>query len=288
MNNTNEDTKIKLKVINELLPTGKSHISFSEMMDWVDCYWKHKLKHISKIDLQKESEHLVYGSLIHDAIEEYLNGSKPLDWEVTSLKVREELEKLEKLKETPEVIDGFVNSIKTIFDEFPTWLEKTFPKFEIVEAEHQLQESIEKKPGRFFKGFIDIILKYPVIQKGKPSSEPLDYEYLVGDWKSTNATWGNDKRSDQYKQMQMILYKYFWCRKTGIDPKKVKCAWILLKRSAKPGQHIELIPVSSEESDIERSLIKVNEMISMVEKKIFHKNRNSCRFCDYLNTKHCN
>jgi hypothetical protein len=287
MNDNKEENKIKLKVVSELLPTGKAHISFSEMMDWVDCSWRHKLKHIDKIPIEEESEHLMYGSIIHDAIEDYLNGTKPLDWEVTSLKVREELSKLQKFKEAPDEIDEWCNSIKLIFDELPSWLEKTFPKYKVVEAEHQLQETIENKPGRFFKGFIDIILENPVIQKGKPSSEPLGVEYLIGDWKSSGSGWSNSKKNDQYKKMQMILYKYFWCRKTGIDPKNVKCAWILLKRNAKPGQHIELVPVSSEQKDIDGALQKVSEMISLVEKKIFHKNRNACMFCPYKHTKHC-
>jgi len=177
MNDNIEENKkvIKLNVINETLPTGKTYVSFSEMMDWVDCSFRHKLKHIDKIDLQKPSEHLIFGSTVHDAIEDFLKNVAPLDFETTAAKLKEQMKDLEFFVKNPHELDTWINSVDPIFKELPGWLSATFDSYEVIDAEHQLQEPFEKKQGRFFKGFIDVILKY----KNKRGED----EYLVGDWK---------------------------------------------------------------------------------------------------------
>lgn len=283
MNNIKEKTKLEVLNEDKLLPTGKYHISFSEVSDWISCAFKHKLKHVQKIEIPEESEHLIYGSVIHDAIEDYLNGGE-LNAENTASILRPQLMALEKFKTQENIVDEFCESLKPIFNELPNFLKTNLSNFEIVEAEHQLQESLEAKPGRYFKGFIDAIFKIKKLNKITGEEE---IEYIVADWKSSTKAWDNSKKKDLDKQMQMILYKYFWCRKMNIDESIVKCAWVVLKRNAKENEHIDIIYVPSEKEDIERSLKRVSQMITTLDKGIFLKNRNSCRFCPYANTEHC-
>src|SRR5690348_365947 len=60
----------------ELLPTGKSHISFSEVRDWKDCSFRHKLKYIKKIDLGKPGPLLDFGTAVHASCENFLKTRK--------------------------------------------------------------------------------------------------------------------------------------------------------------------------------------------------------------------
>ena len=50
----------------------KSHISFSELKQWRECSWRHKLIYIDKLQTFEESPHLHYGTILHDACELYL------------------------------------------------------------------------------------------------------------------------------------------------------------------------------------------------------------------------
>lgn len=265
------------------LPTDKYHVSYSEVMDWVECSYRHKLKHIDKLDKDGPTEHTEFGSVIHDAIEQYLLGAAPLDAAVTGQKVIDALTALPNFKDDPQ---PWADSVKPIFDEFPGFMAENFQNFSVVDAEHQLMETLDRKKDRFFKGFIDGVFKAERLDLRKKNPEPEEVYWIV-DWKTTSWGWTGDKKRDQHKQMQLVLYKYFWCRKNNIPIDKVKCAWVLLKRTGKPGAHIELVPVSVGEKAIEKALSIVYSMIGSVEKKIFTKNRNHCRFCPYFRTEHC-
>lgn len=280
-----EEQKVKLPIIFEgkPLPTNKHHISYSEMVEWIECSWRHKLHHIDKIDLDKPSEHTEFGGIVHDAIEQYLIGKEPLNSEETGKKVIEALGKLPDFKDDPA---EWALAVDPIFKELPGFLDLNFPNWSLVSAEHELMESIEKKDNRYFKGFIDCVIKYDFIDKRK-KDPVVEERFLVLDWKTTSWGWTNNKKQDPIKQMQLVLYKHFWARKTNTPLEKVKCAWVLLKRVSKPGNYIELIPVSVGEKAVEKAMENVYKMIGSVEKKMFVKNRNSCKFCPYFGTEHC-
>jgi hypothetical protein len=87
---------------------------------------------------------------------------------------------------------------------------------------------------------------------------------------------------------QLALYKNYWCQKNPqVQMKDVRCGFVLLKKSAKPGDHCELFSVSLGEVPIQRSLKVVSNMLSAVKKGIAIKNRDSCTWCEYKNTEHC-
>ena len=42
-----------------------SHISYSELKEWTNCPWKHKLNYIEKINQFKGNEHTAFGTALH-------------------------------------------------------------------------------------------------------------------------------------------------------------------------------------------------------------------------------
>ena len=46
-----------------------SHISYSELKQWTECAWKHKLNYIDKIKQFKGNEHTAFGSALHTVCE---------------------------------------------------------------------------------------------------------------------------------------------------------------------------------------------------------------------------
>ena len=61
-------------------PTGKPHVSFSEVKCWKECSWRHKLIHIDKIDLNEPSPYLDFGTAVHEGCESLLE-TKTVDKE---------------------------------------------------------------------------------------------------------------------------------------------------------------------------------------------------------------
>ena len=50
----------------------KEHVSYSEIRQWKECPWRHKLLYIDKLSTFEESPHLHYGTIIHDGCEHFL------------------------------------------------------------------------------------------------------------------------------------------------------------------------------------------------------------------------
>jgi hypothetical protein len=166
----------------------------------------------------------------------------------------------------------------SILPDVPKWLDEQFPGWEFIDAEHALYEPLDGFPHAF-KGYIDLIIKAPGA-RGKPV-------YWLLDWKTTSWGWSMYKKNDELIRAQLILYKNFWSKKTNTDPKDIRCGFILLKRTAKPGSHCELVTASVGEVTTGRSLKVINSMVSSVKKGIAIKNRDSCMFCKFYNTPHC-
>jgi hypothetical protein len=53
-------------------PTGKPHVSFSEIKHWKECPYRHKLIYIDKIDMHKPSPYLDFGTAVHEGCETLL------------------------------------------------------------------------------------------------------------------------------------------------------------------------------------------------------------------------
>ena len=61
---------------NDQFPTGKPHISFSEIKQWKECSYRHKLAYIDKIDKFEDSPYLHFGTAVHEGCETLLETKK--------------------------------------------------------------------------------------------------------------------------------------------------------------------------------------------------------------------
>ena len=272
----------------------KEHVSYSEVRQWKECPWRHKLLYLDKLRTFEESPHLHYGTIIHDACEHYLK-TKELKIEEAQSKIkvawdehgfdsedfiqlqtqRAELQgwkyKHSNLKDWLQWAEASIKSV-------PDFLDQTFPNWQIVSAEEPLYESMELIDTKF-KGYIDCIIKIPYKN---------DYKYWVLDWKTSNGRgWSLDKQRDFKTQAQVILYKHFWGTKNNIPLKNIQCGFILLKKLKTVGKPCQLVKVSSGPKNLEKSRKMVRSMIKAVEKKFFLKNRDSCMFCEFKGTEFC-
>ena len=272
----------------------KEHVSYSEIRQWKECPWRHKLLYVDRMRTFEESPHLHYGTIIHDACEHFLK-TKELKIKETKKKIKEAWDehgfdsedfiqlqtqranlqgwkyKHNKIKDWLEWSEASIRSI-------PMFLDETFPQWQFVSAEEALYENIQNIDTKF-KGYIDCIINIP---------NKNDFKYWVLDWKTSNGRgWSLDKQRDFKVQAQVILYKDFWGNKNNINLKNIQCGFVLLKKVKTVGKSCQLIKVSSGPKNLEKANKMVSSMIKTVEKQFYLKNRNSCMFCEFKNTVHC-
>ena len=144
-----------------VLPTGKSHVSFSEIKEWAECSWRHKLAKIDKIDMFKPSPYLGFGTAVHEGCENMLEG-KDLNKDKLLNDIREDFKKhgfddpewVDKqpgwYKKSSDVgVEKWCTWAENMWAEVPDYLDKEFPGWETVKAEEYLYETIEGKPVKF-------------------------------------------------------------------------------------------------------------------------------------------
>lgn len=269
---------VKLPVLSE----DKKHISYSEVSTWIECAWRHKLKYLDKIDLDHSTVHTEFGRVTHDMLEHYLRSGEMPDLDQARQKLVETFAAgnitVESEKEWHDTLPQFAAEV-------PVFMQETFKDWQFIGAEDKLYETIEGHT-LLFKGFLDGIIRVPKTSRLK-SAKPGEYEYWIIDWKTTSWGWGMDKKTDPKKILQLAFYKYFWSKKLGIDPKEIRCGFVLLKRTAKAGKKVELVAASIGEKTIENGLQIIDKMLFSIKKGLTPKNRNSCKWCPYLNTEHC-
>lgn len=279
-----------------LLPTGKSHVSFSEVKMWKECPWRHKLIHIDKINIQEANQHLFYGTVVHNCVEKFLK-TKEIDVDSSI----EELEKVwnENSFDSDEFIvkqqqrakrDGWnyvhsplaewQQSLKNCMMALPHFMDENFGSWKTIDAEHALMESINGIEDVSFKGFIDAIIlsKMPDGKK----------KVWILDWKTASPRgWAPEKQRDFLMQAQLMLYKSFWSSKMQLASKDVGLGFVLLKKNTKVEKCIQFIKISAGPDSMEKAQKLVRSAISGMSSGIKIKNRESCKFCEFRGTEHC-
>ena len=259
----------------KLLPTGKPHVSYSEVRVWTECPYRHKLEQIDKIGTFVPSEHLDFGTAVHSSCEHYLK-TRVMDTDIALMKIVSAWD----ANKFPE-LEKWAQWAKNALDEVPAWLDSEFPGWETVSAEEALYEEVEGRDA-YFKGFVDCLIKVP---------HAKGYDLWVMDWKTAGAGgWSPDKKRDKLVLAQVALYKSYLMKKHSElfeGARYVKCGYVLLKKGAKPGKRVELFPVSVGPVAMEKANKFVSNAIAGMRKGLQIKNRQSCKYCPFLNTEHC-
>lgn len=276
-------------------PTGKPHISYSEVKNWRECSFRHKLLYVDGLGTFESSVYTEFGTAVHAGAEKFLK-TREIDIPMV-LKMIDDAWEKHRL-DHPEVVQKAVDSAaasgwtfkhhpveswkqwaQTILGDLEKFMDENFNDWVYIAAEDALYEGIQNDEVKF-KGFIDGIIG-DVDKRGKK-------RIWIIDWKTAGpGGWRTDKKRDFLTQAQLASYKIYWARREGIDLKNVRCAFILLKREAKPGKAISIVPVSVGPKMVERTEKMISSMLRSVRRKMFLKNRESCKFCEFRGTEHC-
>jgi hypothetical protein len=282
----------------------KNHVSFSELKNWMDCPYRHKLIYIDKIKIDdSESHYLHYGTILHQTIENFLF-TKEMKIEEAVFKLTEAWSthgfdssdyitnmKLKADSAGWNYVHGDLNNhiswAKNCLSNLKDFLDENFGDWEMIKVEEQLYENTIHKifldDHLKFKGFIDAILK----SKIKDKRGKIKEKYWILDWKTASARgWAPDKIQDIKTWAQLAFYKKIWSNRELKDFKNIGCAFILLKKTAGKNP-LKRIDISVGPKAIEKIDKSLSQFVNMQRNKFYIKNMKNCKFCEYKNTAYC-
>jgi hypothetical protein len=275
-----------------------TRISFSAWLKFRnDCQFRFKLDQVDGLKSESFGINLDFGKVIHRTIEllKPTKNKTPIGYpEKYFTRIFKWLYKrhshLYKEKDLEVDLEKLIESGRRILRDVQEHAELN--ELQVWANEYEILDVISRTDNVDikFKGFIDCILK------GK-SKRGEDILWIV-DFKTCSWGWDREKKQDKELQAQLLLYKYFLCKKFKINPNLVRCMFILLKK--RPGKKettsVEFYQISAGATSVQRAVDEVNKDITQIFYKIqtndFQKDRSKCTNqygdkCPYLNTDKC-
>ena len=217
--------------------TSNKRISYSQYTMWANCPKAWQLKYVDGHRLDDSSIHTVFGTSMHESIQEWLdvlyNQSETM---AKTMYLHDGFkEKLLNLfKENTTVSDKgekvFLADKKTLMEFYEhgclilSYLQnnykKIFPTANIKLHSIEFPLNMEVREGVQYIGYIDVVTYNEATKK-----------YVLYDLKTSRSGWTQSQKSDPLKIGQLLLYKRFFGQQLGVDEKNISVEFIILKRT---------------------------------------------------------
>ena len=258
--------------------TELKRISFSELKNWKECPYRHKLIYIDKLPHFEGNEYTAFGTAIHAVCEKIVPKISTNPVEIFHLEFKKELEELANNGKiiNHKLVEDMKNQADVICKQILPEVKNYFGNFEVISVEEEIIEPITEfnSYGTNFKGFIDMVIKTP------------DNKYHVIDWKTCSWGWSRDKKSDPMTNYQLTYYKNYFAKKHDIEPSQIETYFVLLKRTANK-DNVEVLRVTSGPKKTQNSLKLLENAVINIEKGLKIKNRLNCKYCKFYKTENC-
>lgn len=225
-------------------------ISFSQYAMWLNCPMAWKLKYVDGHRLDDSSIHTVFGTAMHESIQEWLDilYNKSETMAKTVFLHDDFKDKLITLfKENTEVDeDGqkvFLADKKTLMEFYEqgcailTYIQsnykKIFPTSNVKLHSIEYPLDIEVRKGVRYVGFIDIVTYNE--KTGK---------YVLYDLKTSTRGWNDYQKKDPGKINQLLLYKRFFAQQLDVNEDDISVEFTILKRTIFEGSPYPIPRVS--------------------------------------------
>ena len=250
----------------------REHVSFSELRLFSECQWRWLLRKVMGHDVPERSFHMDFGKAVHSGME-LLYGP---DGSVDRASERALGMYDAALAEFPAEHPTDATEAVRIRDCIPEFYRDCLACPELqgittLRSELALMEDIGRTDGLTlkFKGFIDIVFVKRLARKTV---------IYIADFKTCQWGWPRDKLGDITVTAQILLYKHFFCKLTGADPKNVKTAFILLKKRPREGDvRVQVLDVSPGPKMVSQAIEYMQRSITEMHSYDYEQNFNACR-----------
>lgn len=276
----------------------QKNISYSQFSQWIECPFRWKLNYIDKLRVKSESIHSLFGTSMHETIQEFLRVMYTIslreaqDLDVESILQERMKTNFVKAQTENKVMDIVLDDMKEFYYDgcdilkwFKSHVGEYFTRqgFELVGIEVPIDYPIQD--GVKLTGYLDIVIKDTVLNKIK-----------IFDIKTSTMGWNKYQKAGKKKLMQLVIYKKFYAAQFNINPEDVSVEFIILKRklyehSDFPQKRIQRITPASGTVTINETLRSLKDFVTACfdtsgkfRTDVGYEKRPSakiCKYCEY-------
>ncbi len=280
-------------------------ISYSQWTTWKRCSHFWKLKYVVGPRIDDASIDTVFGTVMHEVIQEWLTDVFTKSEKYANNQDRSETIKIklmEGFKKNTLLVEGkapvFLCDKTTLMEYYQQGLaimayvqqyrSKIFPTKNVILRGIEIELRWEVKPGIFFEGFIDIVTENT--ETGR---------ITIHDLKTSKSGWNEYAKKDMTKIAQLLLYKRFYAKMHNIPESMIDVEYLILKRNIMESTEFHIprvsrfVPANGTPSVNKAHMALMdfvdacfdddgNYKVDMVEP---NPSKNNCRFCPYKTMK---
>ena len=210
----------------------EKNVSASQILMYDECPHKWKLSKIDKLQIYTPSVHTVFGTAMHEVIQDWLHimysqSAKAANEvnlrEQLKLKMREIYEK--ERKKTKEVFTTAAELNSFFLDglEILSYLQKKRSSYFSLKNTYLagIETDIvqEIRPNVYFKGYIDLVFY-----------NKLADTYTIIDIKTSTRGWTDREKKNDGKIAQILLYKEYFAKQFNVDIDQINVEYFILRR----------------------------------------------------------
>jgi hypothetical protein len=276
-------------------------ISYTQLSTFRNCQLKWSLRHKEGHYINENSIHTVFGTAMHETIQNYLNVMYNVSGvEADKIDLEKDFEErfrdtyLKEYKKNNNIHFSTSEEMKEFFDDgiqilkyFKSKRKLYFSKknWSLVGCEVPLLINPNKDyKNVLYKGFLDIVLYH----------EPTNTIKII-DIKTSTYAWGKEKKQDENKQFQLILYKKLFAEQYNFPIDNIEIEFLIVKRKLYETEdfvipRIQKFAPASGKIKISRAEKAMNSFIEDVfeidgkflnKEFIANPSSNNCRFCAF-------
>lgn len=210
----------------------EKNVSASQLMMYDTCPHQWKLSKIDNLQQYTPSVHTVFGTSMHEVIQDWLYVMYNESAKAASERdLREELKfKMQEVyakerKKTKEVFTSADELNEFFLDgvEILKYLQKKRSSYFSMKNTYLagIETDIVQEigPGIYFKGFIDLVFY-----------NKLSDTYTIIDIKTSTRGWGDREKKSDAKVAQILLYKEYFSKQFNVDVDKINVEFFIVKR----------------------------------------------------------
>ena len=207
-------------------------VHYSQYSTYSTCQQKYKLRYIDRVGIRTTDITLVFGTSMHEVIQEYLQEVFDGGSFEGNLKFRLRRKMLEALESygldvDRKVIKEFAEGGDAILDYFLDNFSNFYDikEYELVGIEKRVSYHIKR--GIKFSGLIDILIR-----------NKTTGELVIIDLKTSKMGWSKYQKRNKVKTSQMLLYKRFYSLENNVDEKNIRTEYQILKRKLREAEFV--------------------------------------------------
>lgn len=277
----------------------REHVSFSELRLFNECQWRWLLTKVYGLAPDDRSFQIEFGKAVHAGLEILYDPDSPGDVAKATAHALEMYDRslLElNLTHSSDVEEAY--RVRPFIERFyrDCLRHPELQGIRSLVSEMRLMQPISRTDGleMMFKGFIDITFVKRLKRKTV---------IYIADFKTCSWGWPAQKFQDMEVISQLLLYKHFFCKTMGADPRNVSVAFILLKKDPRTADEltVDVRKVSAGPRATEQALEYMQRSISGMHSYAYEKNPEACErvwidrrtkqerraACPFLGTEHC-